>query len=264
MSTSVNDGPTPDLFIVAVPAYFAGYYPGYAKAATLDATHWTFVILKMKTRNNAGTVTLRSLDPFDQPEINFNNFAIGGDLDAQAVAEGIQRARDIYNLVIPLDGSFTEVVPGPQYPAGPILNQYVKDTAWGHHVCCTAKIGSPYDPFAVVDDFLRVIGIDGLRICDNSVWPKIPGYYPTIPLYMLSEKAADMILGQPPQVIGLDQFNGFDAGGPLGTLGGAIVGSAFGLTNPDVGPGGLFGTAGALLGPLAVSLDDVRLVIGAD
>lgn len=118
MSTSVNDGPTPDLFIVAVPAYFAGYYPGYARASVLDAEHWTFVVLKMKSRNNAGTVTLRSLDPFDQPEINFNNFAIGGDLDAQAVAEGIQRARDIYKAVIPLDGSLDEVFPGPQYPAG--------------------------------------------------------------------------------------------------------------------------------------------------
>lgn len=69
----------------------------------------------MKSRNNAGYVRLRSLDPLDQAEIQFNNFAIGGDLDAQAVAEGIQRARDIYASVIPLDGSLTEVIPGLEY-----------------------------------------------------------------------------------------------------------------------------------------------------
>lgn len=116
----------------------------------------------------------------------------------------------------------------------------------------------------MVDDSLRVIGIDGLRIVDNSVWNKIPGYYPTIPIYMLSEKAADMILGQPPQVIGLDAFNGFDAGGPLGTLGGAIVGSAAGVGNPDVGPAGLLGSFGTLLGPLTVSLNALERLRRAD
>ncbi|USW51491.1 Putative glucose-methanol-choline oxidoreductase, FAD/NAD(P)-binding domain superfamily [Septoria linicola] len=246
--SSVADDLIPDIFIVAVPAYFAGYYPGYARAAVLDAIHWTFVVLKMKTRNNAGTVTLRSLDPLDQPEINFNNFAIGGDLDVQAVAEGVQRARDIYNLVIPLDGSLTEEVPGPAYLFGPLLNSFIRDYAWGHHVCCTAKIGNYADPFAVVDDAFRVFGIDGLRIVDNSVWPRIPAYYPTVPLYMMSEKAADVILGQPPQVIGLDAFNSFDAGGIGGTLGGAIIGTVAGLGNPDVGPAGILGQLGGLLG----------------
>ncbi|KAF2208615.1 hypothetical protein CERZMDRAFT_70840 [Cercospora zeae-maydis SCOH1-5] len=233
LSTSVNDGPTPDIFIVAVPAYFAGYFPGYSTCATLDALHWTFVILKMKARNNAGYVRLRSLDPLDQAEIQFNNFKVGGDLDAQAVAEGIQRARDIYSSVIPLDGSLTEVVPGPDYPSGsPALIQYIKDNAWGHHACCTAKMGQASDPWAVVDDEFRVIGTSGLRIVDNSVWPKNIAYYPTIPIYMLSERAADIILGRQTVPLGNNDFNNLDlGGGPVGTLGAALVGTVGGFVN---------------------------------
>ncbi|PPJ54849.1 hypothetical protein CBER1_07850 [Cercospora berteroae] len=248
LSTSVNDGPTPDIFIVAVPAYFAGYYPGYATCATLDALHWTFVILKMKSRNNAGYVRLRSLDPLDQAEIQFNNFAIGGDLDAQAVAEGIQRAREIYSSVIPLDGTLTEVVPGLEYQ-GAALIQYIRDNAWGHHACCTARLGAYGDPFAVVDFDFRVMGVSGLRIVDGSVWAKGIGYYPTVPLYMLSERAADVILGQQSVPLGLNDLNNFEAGGPIGTFAAALLGTA-GLGGPPEAnqPGGLINGLKGILG----------------
>ncbi|KAF7187257.1 Oxygen-dependent choline dehydrogenase [Pseudocercospora fuligena] len=247
-SSSVNDDPKPDVFIVAVPAYFQGYYRGYSKAAVLDAQHFSYVVLKVRSRNNAGTVTLRSTNPLDMPVIRFNSFAVGGDLDAQAVAEGIQRGRDIFRDVIGIDGSFVVESP-PDELQGQALVEWVKNYAWGHHCGCTAKIGAPNDPWAVVDGDFRVYGVDGLRIVDNSVWPTLPGYYPTIAIYMISEKAADVMLGQSPGPIGA--FDNLDLGsGPIGTLGSGIIGAVAGVADPNVGVNGLLGSFGNLLGVL--------------
>ena len=56
------------------------------------------------------------------------------------------------------------------------------------------RIGRPEDPDAVVDSRFRVIGAQGLRIVDASVFPRIPGFFIACAVYMVGEKAADMIL----------------------------------------------------------------------
>ncbi|HEX7680374.1 MAG TPA: GMC oxidoreductase, partial [Thermoanaerobaculia bacterium] len=73
------------------------------------------------------------------------------------------------------------------------LGKWIRDNAWGHHASCSCKIGRPDDPSAVVDSRFRVIGTKGLRIVDASVFPKIPGFFIVTPIYMISEKAADVI-----------------------------------------------------------------------
>ena len=77
--------------------------------------------------------------------------------------------------------------------------------AWGHHACGTAKIGRADDPTAVVDGSFRVHGLQGLRVVDASVFPDIPGFFIAAAVYLVSEKAADVVLaehggeaGQPP------------------------------------------------------------------
>jgi choline dehydrogenase len=55
-------------------------------------------------------------------------------------------------------------------------------------------MGPAGDAFAVTDNRLRVQGVQGLRIVDASVFPRIPGFFIVAPIYMLSEKAADMIV----------------------------------------------------------------------
>ncbi|KAK0107373.1 hypothetical protein ONS95_004066 [Cadophora gregata] len=197
-STSAGDN---DVLITGAPANFIGYYPGYSGDALLDAKHWAWITLKAHSRNNAGTVTLRSADPRDMPLINFNYFDSGttsnsaAAKDLQAVVEGMTFSRRIFKDVISFDGVFTEVWPGPDV-TGEKLNEFVKNEAWGHHASCTCPIGADGDQMAVLDSRFRVRGTKGLRVSDASVFPKIPGFYIALPIYMISEKAADVILSE--------------------------------------------------------------------
>jgi len=59
-------------------------------------------------------------------------------------------------------------------------------------------MGSAYDPTAVVDSEFRVRGVSGLRIVDASVFPQMPGFFPVVSVYMISEKAADVIIAANP------------------------------------------------------------------
>jgi choline dehydrogenase len=190
----------PDLFIAGAPANFFGYFPGYSNFSTADKRHWAWITLKAHSRNTAGTVTLRSTDPRDTPIINFNSFDTGTTADTadskdlQALYEGAQFSRKIFGSLIPLDGSFTEVWPGADTDTEDKMKEFIKDEAWGHHACCTAKIGADGDKMAVLDSRFRIRGIQGLRVVDASVFPKIPGFYIAVPIYMISEKAAEVII----------------------------------------------------------------------
>jgi len=62
-----------------------------------------------------------------------------------------------------------------------------------YHVCGTAKMGPDDDPMAVVDAQLRVRGIDGLRIADASVMPRITSNNIHAPVIMIAEKCADLV-----------------------------------------------------------------------
>lgn len=195
--SSVASG-EPDIFIAGGPTNFVGYYPGYSAVSNIDAHHWSWLILKAHSRNNAGTVMLRSADPRDTPVINFNSFdtgvTIGGadQLDLQALYEGTALARQIFQDVI--GGGFTEVYPGPSVTTEAQLKSFVSQEAWGHHASCTCPIGAASDPNAVLDSKFRVRGVSGLRVVDASVFPKIPGFYIALPIYMIAEKAADVII----------------------------------------------------------------------
>ncbi|PKY08322.1 FAD/NAD(P)-binding domain-containing protein [Aspergillus campestris IBT 28561] len=190
----------PDLLVSGAPTNFPGYYPNYAKEGLSDAQHWTWITLKARSRNNAGTVELRSTDPRDTPLINFHSFDTGvtengaDEKDLQAVYEAMEFSRTIFDDLIPLDGGFEEVWPGPNVTTEKDLKDFIKRDAWGHHACCTAAIGDDEDPNAVLDGDFRVRGVDGLRVVDASAFPKIPGWYIALPIYMISEKAAEVII----------------------------------------------------------------------
>ena len=66
-------------------------------------------------------------------------------------------------------------------------------SSFGHHISGTAKMGKATDPMAVVDSQLKVMGIDGLRVCDASVFPEIPSYNTSRPSYVVGEVLADML-----------------------------------------------------------------------
>jgi choline dehydrogenase len=190
----------PDVLISGAPAYFTGYYPGYSDFALLDAQHWAWIILKAHSRNNAGSVTLASTDPRAMPVINFRYFdtgvtANGADQkDLQAVLDAVKFSRKIFGNLVPLNGGFEEIWPGPNVTADADVKKFIQKEAWGHHASCTAKIGADDDATAVLDSKFRVRGTKGLRVVDASVFPKIPGFYIALPVYIISEKAADVIL----------------------------------------------------------------------
>ncbi|KAK1468500.1 GMC oxidoreductase [Colletotrichum melonis] len=186
----------PDLFIAGAPVAFPGYYPGYSVDGTADQRHWTWITLKAHSRNRAGTVKLRSADPRDMPQIDFNSFQdeATGAKDIQAVVEGMKLSRKMFESVVPLTGGFTEVWPGKNVTDAD-LPEFVRNEAWGHHASCTCPIGKDGDATAVLDSKFKVRGTEGLRVVDASVFPKIPGYYIASAVYMISEKAADVILG---------------------------------------------------------------------
>ncbi|KAL9616618.1 MAG: hypothetical protein Q9160_008528 [Pyrenula sp. 1 TL-2023] len=185
-----------DAFVFGGPFNFRGYFPGYAVNGTAQHNWWTWAILKAHPRNTAGTVTLRSADPRDPPDILYNYFDTGsGDYaaDLQTIREAIGVGRAAFEKqILP----FTEILPGAEVQSADELDDYIKNTAWGHHASSTCPIGADDDPMAVLDSSFRVRGVQGLRVVDASVYPKIPGTFPLVSTYMVGEKAADVILGE--------------------------------------------------------------------
>jgi choline dehydrogenase len=193
--------PNPDLFLFGLPGTFKGYFIHYADQIVAERNRFTWAILKGHTGNTAGTVTLRSPDPRDMPAINFRYFDEGsndagqGQADLQAVVEGIKFVRQIMGHPL-LAGlvTKTEILPGGEMRDDAAIADFVKRSAWGHHACGTCKMGRPDDPLAVVDGNFRVLGTRNLRVVDASVFPKIPGFFIVTSVYMIGEKASDVIL----------------------------------------------------------------------
>jgi len=193
---SKEDGRNPDLFMFALPGYFKGYHPGWA-ANALKADHLTWVVLKGHTENTAGSVTLKSDDPTETPEIDFRYFSDGNDGsgdDLDAVVQGVRHVRRINRRMNFKKHTVEEAFPGKAVKSDADIREFVQREAFGHHASCSNKMGVAGDPMAVVDGNFRVHGVKNLRIVDASVFPKIPGLFIVVPTYMIAEKASDVIL----------------------------------------------------------------------
>ncbi len=191
MKRSFPERPDPDLFMFGILGNFKGYYPGYSRKILENKT-FTWAILKAHTENNAGRVTLKSGDPRDAPDINFNYFTEGADKDLDSVVSGVKTVRRI--LARNKDLVEYEMLPGRDVETDEEIRQFVRDNAWGHHASCSCKMGPVSDAMAVVDSNFRVHGTQNLRIVDASVFPKIPGFFIVTSVYMISEKASDVII----------------------------------------------------------------------
>jgi len=187
----VAEGP-PDLFCMALLANFKGYYPRYSQVFAKDLNYLTWVVLKSHTRNRSGVVTLRSPDPRDTPSINFHYFKEGADKDLTAVIDGIRYVRKLTESLRDR-GAFEEESPGKSCESDDDLKAFVRKTAWGHHASCTCAIGAR-DQGGVLGSDFRVHGTQSLRVVDASVFPRIPGYFLVSAVFMIAEKAAEVIL----------------------------------------------------------------------
>jgi choline dehydrogenase len=194
LKRSTTDKPAPDLFLFGVLGSFKGYYTGYSRDVAAGGDHFTWAVLKAHTHNRAGCVRLRSADPCDTPEIDFHYFAEGtpGGDDLAAVVEGVETVRRMADRAG--DVIAEETYPGRQVSGREAVEDFIRDNAWGHHASCTCRMGPKDDAMAVVDSRFRVYGCTGLRVVDASVFPRIPGFFIVSAVYMISEKAADVIV----------------------------------------------------------------------
>ena len=144
-----------------------------------------------------GSVTLRSADPRDPPRILFNYMSHPEDWEEFRTA--IRLTREIF-ATDPMAGYVDhEIQPGAQAQSDAALDAVIREHAESaYHPCGTARMGRRDDPWAVVDPEARVIGVDGLRLADSSVFPQIPNGNLNAPSIMVGEKAADHILGRAP------------------------------------------------------------------
>jgi len=195
--TCSNDTrPVPDLACFALLGHFRGYFPGYSGLFPKHLNYLTWAINKAHTRNRKGEVTLRSRDVRDSLLVNFRYFEEGSDErgeDLAAVVEGIRFVRRMTASLKKSGMIEKEEVPGEHVETDEELKTFVRDNAWGHHASCTCAIGPPESGGVLSSDF-RVHGTQGLRVVDASVFPRIPGFFIVGAIYMIAEKAAEVIL----------------------------------------------------------------------
>jgi choline dehydrogenase-like flavoprotein len=196
MQRSRPQAPDPDIFAMALPTRFEGYFPGYSKWLHEHPDFLTWAVLKAHTRNRAGTVRLRSADARDMPEVDFHYFDPRDDPrgeDVQAVVDAIRFVRLVMAPLVRSGAVAAEQTPGPGIDSDEALARYVRANAWGHHASCSCPIGAPGQG-GVVDSRFRVHGTQGLRVVDASIFPRIPGFFLASAVYIVAEKAADAVL----------------------------------------------------------------------
>jgi choline dehydrogenase-like flavoprotein len=141
-----------------------------------------------------GRVSLASPDPHVPPLADPD--LLGDPSDLPPTLRGLELARRI--IAAPAFARYraVEVQPGADAQGTDALTEYVRRTSYTvHHPCGSCRMGS--DAGAVVDPTLRVRGIEGLRVADAAVFPRIVGGNTNAAVVMVAEKAADMIFGQP-------------------------------------------------------------------
>ncbi|MEZ5847749.1 MAG: choline dehydrogenase [Geminicoccaceae bacterium] len=150
----------------------------------------------MRSRSR-GHVRLRSADPAEPPAILFNYLSADGDMED--FRNCIHLTREIFaqDAFAPFRGH--EIRPGSDMQTDEQLDAFIREhVESAYHPCGTCRMGAADDPLAVVDPECRVIGVDGLRLADSSIFPQITNGNLNGPSIMTGEKAADHILGREP------------------------------------------------------------------
>ncbi|WP_417675601.1 choline dehydrogenase [Roseibium sp.] len=181
----------PDIQFHFLP--FAVRYDGKAAA---EGHGYQAHVGPMRSRSR-GRVRLTSADPLAKPSILFNYMSEASDW--QDFRTCIRLTREIFaqDAFAPYRGK--EIQPGAAVQSDDELNDFIREhVESAYHPCGTCRMGQASDPMAVVDTECRVIGVDGLRVADSSIFPQITNGNLNAPSIMVGEKAADHILGKDP------------------------------------------------------------------
>ncbi|KAF2730513.1 aryl-alcohol-oxidase from pleurotus Eryingii [Polyplosphaeria fusca] len=161
-----------------------------------ESGNYIFALIVLVSPTSRGEVTFNSSDPFAIPSINPNYLAT--DFDKATIVQGVRDAFTFFG-----DPAFKDYLGNPYEAAyGPLaglktdeeLLEYTQEHAITiNHGCGTARM-SPYEAeWGVVDPDLKLKGVKGVRVVDASVFPEIPEVHTMVPVYIIAERAADLI-----------------------------------------------------------------------
>jgi len=174
----------PDLQLLFGPGYYVNH------GLTPRKEHCFGFGPTLLTPESRGSIALKSADPLEPPAICANYLSSAADI--RAIVEGVKLSRQLAHTKAFEAYRGGELHPGPSVQGDEEIANFIRAEAETlYHPVGTCKMGN--DSMAVVDDRLRVHGIDGLRVADASVMPRIPAGNTNAPTIMIAEKAADMI-----------------------------------------------------------------------
>jgi choline dehydrogenase len=140
-----------------------------------------------------GSVHIRSADPDAHPAIRFN--FLGDSIDQRTMAEGFRMMRKIVGAPAMDRYRGEEFSPGAEVASDADILTWIRNNSQtAYHPIGTCRMGQ--GPNAVVDEKLRVHGIESLRIADASIFPTMPSGNTNAPAILVGEKAADLIRGR--------------------------------------------------------------------
>lgn len=194
---SLKDSPSPDLQMRFLPARAVtadgmNSFATFRTRKTYLPDGFTFQSIAVRPHSR-GRVRLASSSPYDKPIIEGNYLADKRDMTT--LREGLRLSRRLAQQ--PAFGEFLgpEIFPGPDVQTDDQLDAYIADNIHtANAVVGTCRMGTRDDPLAVCDADLRVIGTKGLRVCDASVMPTLPGGQSGAATVMIAERAAEKIL----------------------------------------------------------------------
>jgi choline dehydrogenase len=181
---ALPDAPTPDIqfHVATLSADMAG-----GKVHPFSGFTMSVCQLRPEAR---GHIRIRSADPLAPPEMQANYLST--ELDRRVAVAGVKAARAIAAAPALRPYVKREVRPGPELTSDADLLEFCRNTgATIFHPSGTCKMGS--DDMAVLDERLRVRGVDGLRVVDCSAMPTLVSGNTHAPVVMMAEKAVDMI-----------------------------------------------------------------------
>lgn len=171
--------------------HFAPVYPEFQgrRMRLHQAYNMTVDQLRPKSR---GEIRLHSADPEHSPAAHFNYLSNPHDLNE--LVDAVKSMQEIFGQNAFNEFRGKRILPSPDIKTDEQIADWVHETAsTDYHPCGTCRMGRDAD--AVVDEELRVHGIDGLRVVDASVMPNIVSGNLNAPTQMIAERAADFILG---------------------------------------------------------------------
>jgi choline dehydrogenase len=178
--------PAADVQFHFAPAYFVDH-----GAEDFDGHAMTLGPVLVTPRSR-GRVWLGSADPGSKPRILTN--ALSHPDDVAAMVEGMRIAREIVDASPLRDVTRRELFPGPDVGDADLEDDLRARVELLYHPVGTCRMGT--DDGSVVDEQLRVRGVEALRVADASIMPVIPGGNTNAPSIMVGERAADLIRGR--------------------------------------------------------------------